>query len=190
MSRPTTHEVRGAALRAVAYPVRLEVVEALLAHQPATVEELGRALGREPKSLYHHLRPLVSVGLVLEAGERPSSKRPAKLYRLPADRLRIDYEDMSPAARRARMKIGKVILHAAFKWHVAALDDPATVIGGPHATVAMGQRVVRLKPRGRARVIKKLYELYQLLGEQHDEDGAPFALTMHLAPIYRDRPRS
>ncbi len=94
---------------------------------------------------------------------------------------------MSPGARRAREKIGKVILHAAFKWHVAALDDPATVLGGPHATVALGQRVARLKPRGRARVIKELDNLYQVLGEEHDEDGDPFALTMHLAPIYRDR---
>ena len=100
MPRESVHYIRGRALRAIASARRLELIEALMSEQPATVEELGRHLGRDPKTLYHHLRPLLKAGLVEEAGERPTSKRPATIYRLPADRLELDPQENSTLARR------------------------------------------------------------------------------------------
>lgn len=187
MHRRTTHTVRGAALLALAYPTRIEILESLVLHQPATVEELGLALGRAPKSLYHHLKPLVAVGLIVEAGERPTSKRPAKVYRLPADQLRVDPEDRRPEAMEARAKISRIALRSALKWQLAALEDPNVVFGGRHATVLLGQRIVRLRPRGRERLLKKLAELFETLADEHDESGVPFALTAHLAPVGEKR---
>lgn len=183
MPRETTHKIRGAALQALAYPARLELMEALMTNQPATVEELGHALGRAPKTLYHHLKPLLAVGLIVEVGERPTSKRPAKVYGLPAGHLVVDPEDMSPASVEARAKIAKVILRSSLNWHTAAMNDPEVVIGGKQATLVLAQRIARLRPRGRKRVVKKLLELYALLGEEHDPKGEPFALTVQLVPI-------
>ena len=51
MPRESVHYIRGRALRAIASARRLELIEALMSEQPATVEELGRHLGRDPKPL-------------------------------------------------------------------------------------------------------------------------------------------
>ncbi len=186
MPRKSVHYVRGPALRALASARRLELVEALMSEQPATVEELGRHLGRDPKTLYHHLRPLLKAGLVEEAGERPTSKRPAAIYRLPADRLELDPHEDTPLARETRQKIACSALRTAMRLQKRAIADPASVMGGRRRTVLLGHRVARLTPRGRERVIAKLHELYKLLGEVHDERGTPFAMTLSLVPVSRD----
>jgi len=184
------HHIRGRALRSLAYPARMELLEALMSEQPATVEDLGRYLDREPKSLYHHLRPLVADGLVVEAGERPTTKRPATLYRLPADRLELDPEDRSKAAREARLGMARSVLRRVIGLHQEALENRETVLGGRRRMLSLGHRIVRLTPSGLQRVNAKLRELFELCGEVHDERGQPFALTLSLAPATRSSTRS
>ncbi len=170
-------------MRLIASARRIELLEALMAAQPATVDDLARHLGRSPKTLYHHLRPLVDAGLVEEAGERPTSKRPATIYRLPAARLELDPDDDSSDAREARRKIARSALRSAMNLQERAIEDPSSVLGGRHRNVVLGHRVARLTPSGRTRLSAKLHELYQLLGELHDERGTPYALTLSLAPM-------
>jgi len=183
MPRETIHRIRGRALRALAYPARIELVEALMSEQPATVEELGRFLGRNPRALYHHLRPLLAVGLVVEVGERPTSRRPARLYGLPAERLELDPEDRSKPAREARCRMARAVLRKALALHERALEDPGLALGGKRRALTLGHRVARLTPRGLERVNVKLRELMTLLVEEHDpRRGTPFVLTVQLAP--------
>jgi DNA-binding transcriptional ArsR family regulator len=185
MTRRNVHHVRGKALEVLASARRLELVEALMSEQPATVEELGRHLGRDPKTLYHHLRPLVAAGLVVEDGERPTSKRPATVYRLPAERLEVDPTDTTPRARAQRRKIARSALRSALTLQERAIEDPDNVLGGRGRNVVLGHRVARLTPGGVARVNAKLREVYGLLGELHDERGRPYAFTASLAPVSR-----
>ncbi len=183
MGRERVHWIRGRELRALTYPARLELVEALMSEQPATVEELGRHLGRNPRSLYHHLRPLLAAGLVEEAGQRPTSKRPATLFRLPAARLEIDPTDRSRSARDARARLARVVLRAAVRLNEAALEDQHVELGGRRRELTLGHRVARLTPRGLERVNAKVRELMELLVEEHDpQRGRPFALTVQVAP--------
>jgi predicted transcriptional regulator len=186
MASESVHYVRGRALRALDSARRLELVEALMSEQPATVEELGRHLGRDPKTLYHHLRPLLKAGLVEEDGQRPTSKRPATVYRLPADRLELDPDEDSAQMRQARLKIARSALRGALRLQERAIDNPGAILGGPRRTVLLCHRVVRLTARGRARVIRKMRELYDVLGQEHDERGEPIAVTMSLAPVSRE----
>jgi DNA-binding transcriptional ArsR family regulator len=188
MGRKSFHLVRGRALRALAYPARIELVEALMSEQPATVEELGRHLGRNPRGLYHHLRPLIAAGLVEEAGQRPTSKRPAKLYRLPSGRLTLDPDDRSKAACEARRRMAGAVFRTALGLNESALEDPDIALGGRWRELTLGHRVARLTPRGLERVNAKLRELMDLLVEEHDpERGTPYALTVQVAPR---RPRT
>jgi len=174
--------VRGAALRALASPARLEIVSALQLGQPATVDEIAGRLGRDPRALYHHLRPLLATGLVVEAGERPSATRPARLFALPATRFELDHGDRSQRARAARSRIAEVLLRRALRLHAAALQREDIALTGPRRELVLGHRVARLTPRGLERVGAKLRELLEALGEEHDDGGVPFALTVHLAP--------
>lgn len=64
-------------LRLLANPIRMEVVETLLAHGPLHVYELNERMQVEPTLLSHHLRALREAGLV--EAERDGK---AVLYRL------------------------------------------------------------------------------------------------------------
>ncbi len=186
MSRESIHRVRAAALEALAYASRLEMIDALRLDQPATAPDLAERLGREPRSLYPHLRALLAAGLVVEAGEQPTNTRPAKLYRVRGSRLELDPADRSKRAHAARAKLAAVILRRARRLHEAALEQRDLPLSGPRAGLRLGHRVVRLTPRGLARVNRKVRELFELLGEEHDPRGEPFALTLQVAPAGSD----
>ena len=190
MAKEKAHRVTGAALRALPYNGRVELIEALMSEQPATVEDLARFLGRDPSSLYYHLRPLLAVGLVEEAGERATAKRPAKLYRLPATKLEVDPEDRSREAMDVRRKLIRAVMSKALQRQEAGLDDPDLVLGGRRPTLLHSIRIARLTPRGHERVVRKLRELNAVLREEHAPDGQAFALTFSAGTVRVMRCRS
>lgn len=84
-------------------PVRFEMLEAMRGVAPCSVGELAAALDRPADSLYPHLRQLVKIGVVREAGARAGRTRPEKIYDLAAD-------DFRPVFRDAGAKVaGRVV---------------------------------------------------------------------------------
>ncbi len=61
-------------------PHRMAIVRRLMA-QPATLSQLGRALGRHPAWVQHHIRVLERAGLVEVSEVRVSAGLPEKFYR-------------------------------------------------------------------------------------------------------------
>ncbi|MFM8697874.1 MAG: winged helix-turn-helix domain-containing protein, partial [Phycisphaerales bacterium] len=51
-------------------PVRFELVEVMRDIAPCSVGELADAVDRPADSIYPHLRQLVRIGVVVEAGSR------------------------------------------------------------------------------------------------------------------------
>lgn len=187
MPRPKVHWIRGRSSRALGSIVRFELLQAVLARQPATVEALGEELGRDPKSIYPHLKALIDAGLVRQGGELATGRRPAALYEPVAERLEFDPQDRSPATLAAREKFGRAVLRRATEHHRAALHDPDVVASGPAREFLLACRSARLKPGARRRVNAKIRELLELLGEEHDpQGGKPVTLTLQLSP----RPRA
>lgn len=80
-----------AQVRALASPVRQEIVDALAAAGPCSVAELAGHVGRAADALYFHLKRLIAVGLVVERGERMNGKAVAAVYDLPGRPMRIQY---------------------------------------------------------------------------------------------------
>ena len=64
------------ALRALAHPVRLGILERLQGEGPATATEIGRAVGISPSAASYHLRSLARFGLVEDAGGGRGRNRP------------------------------------------------------------------------------------------------------------------
>lgn len=61
-------------------PIRSELLMALITLDRASVNELAEHLGRSAKALYHHLRPMIEVGLVVEVDTRRSGARTESIY--------------------------------------------------------------------------------------------------------------
>jgi DNA-binding transcriptional ArsR family regulator len=64
-----------AQLRALAHPLRLQLLEVLHAEGPATASQLARRLGESSGATSYHLRALHRVGMVEEAEQRNARER-------------------------------------------------------------------------------------------------------------------
>jgi DNA-binding transcriptional ArsR family regulator len=77
MPRETRRRItEPAALRALAHPVRLELIDYLMAQGPATASVCARAVGDTPSNCSYHLRTLAKAGLVEEAVSDDGRERP------------------------------------------------------------------------------------------------------------------
>jgi DNA-binding transcriptional ArsR family regulator len=74
-----------AAVRALAQPLRVALLEALRA--PDSAAGVARRLGQSRQSMSYHLRELARVGLVEHAGERRKGNFVEQLYRAAARRF-------------------------------------------------------------------------------------------------------
>lgn len=63
-----------ATLRAIAHPMRLELLGRLRSHGPATASALGRALGESSGSTSYHLRQLERFGFIEPDPDQPSRR--------------------------------------------------------------------------------------------------------------------
>jgi DNA-binding transcriptional ArsR family regulator len=75
------------AIRALAHPLRLDVLQVLGASGPATAAQCGRMLGVSQASCSFHLRQLAKYGFVEDAG--PGRDRRERLWRATASRLSV-----------------------------------------------------------------------------------------------------
>jgi DNA-binding transcriptional ArsR family regulator len=80
-----------ATLRALAHPLRVQLLGALRTHGPATASQLGRRLGETSGSTSYHLRQLARYGFVEEAPEQPSRRE--RLWRAAHELTAWDNED-------------------------------------------------------------------------------------------------
>src|ERR687893_2706589 len=63
-------------VRALAHPVRLELLTYLMANSPATASQCARAVGDTPSNCSYHLRALAKVGLVARDESADGRERP------------------------------------------------------------------------------------------------------------------
>jgi predicted transcriptional regulator len=64
------------AMRAVAHPTRLALLELLGRHEQLTATEAAELIGESPTNCAFHLRTLAKYGFVEEAGAAPGRRRP------------------------------------------------------------------------------------------------------------------
>ena len=67
--------IDAAQLRALAHPLRLQLLQVLHAEGPATASQLGRRLGESSGATSYHLRALHRAGMVEEAEQRNARER-------------------------------------------------------------------------------------------------------------------
>src|SRR5919201_871910 len=77
MARETRRRItEPEALEALAHPVRLELMNYLMAQGPATASTCARAVGDTPSNCSYHLRLLARFGLVEEVSSADGRERP------------------------------------------------------------------------------------------------------------------
>jgi DNA-binding transcriptional ArsR family regulator len=93
------------AMRALAHPVRMALLELLRAHQTLTATQAGELLGESPANCAFHLRTLAKYGFVQEAGGGRGRERP---WRAGTTRIRLRSEQADPQAAIAAQALGEM----------------------------------------------------------------------------------
>jgi DNA-binding transcriptional ArsR family regulator len=86
------------ALRALAHPLRMALVEALVLHGTLTATEAAEIVGSTPSNVSYHLRNLAKYGFVEEAEGGVGRERP---WKPGAVSLSLEYDEPDPAVNRA-----------------------------------------------------------------------------------------
>lgn len=172
-----------AQVRAIASPVRQEVLDAVEAAGPSTVADLAGTLGRRPDALYFHIRALEKVRLLVRVGTRGQGRSEAAVFDVPARPVRIDYA--SPRGRAARLgPVLDSILRLARRDTRRALALSAAVAEGPARDLWVARFRGCVGPTDLARINGLLDECSAILRDARSgEGGTPVALAFALTPL-------
>jgi DNA-binding transcriptional ArsR family regulator len=108
------------ALRALAHPIRLELVGLLRRRGPLTATQAAELIGESSGSTSFHLRQLAKYGLVEEAGGGVGRERP---WRSTAMFTGWPGAADSPELAAARRLLGGVIAEKYFEWFIHWLEN-------------------------------------------------------------------
>lgn len=171
-------------IAALASPARQEIVDAAQSLGACSIAEIARALGRAPDSLYYHVRALLRVGLLVEAGSRPGRRRPESLYRTPGSPMRLDRK---PRQRPALGRVSGAMLRIASRDLQSGIRRSTSRLEGPARNTYSARYTARLTDAQLADLNQRIDRLMQsVLRAPADENGHPISLTVVLAPA---RPR-
>jgi DNA-binding transcriptional ArsR family regulator len=90
-----------AAMRALAHPTRVALMEALRLHETLTATEASALIGVTPTNCAFHLRALARFGFVEEVGAGPGRRRPWRALDVPLAFSDVQDDEQAGAAARA-----------------------------------------------------------------------------------------
>jgi DNA-binding transcriptional ArsR family regulator len=119
MGKRTVELTEPRALRALAHPIRLELIGLLRRGGPLTATQAGERIGESPASCSFHLRQLAKYGLVEEAGGGRGRERPWRATAVTTEWAARGSDDETDAAGTA---LSRVVLQRYFQAALAWLD--------------------------------------------------------------------
>jgi len=191
--RSKTHLVKDPRQRkALASPLRQEILSRWTDGEPRTVADIADVMGRPATAIYYHVHRLEDVGLLERVGVRPGPKRDEILYRPVAKQF-----DLTPApGDREQVADAVVALNAAHRMALrdlqAALESGNVRFEGSDRNLLAFRLHARLPRARRARanaLLDELLAIFQAAPASAKAAGAEYcSLTVALAPLRgRDR---
>ncbi len=107
------------ALRALAHPIRLELISLLRRGGPLTATQAGEQIGESPSSCSFHLRQLAKYGLVEEAGGGHGRERPWRATAISTEWAARGSDDEADAATAM---LSRVVIERYFESALEWLD--------------------------------------------------------------------
>lgn len=126
------------AIRALAHPLRIRILDLLDERQPLTATELSELVGESPANCSFHLRTLAKYGFVEEAGGGTGRNRP---WQRPAGSIFIDDADADQDTRTAARAFHIVKREAAMR-KVAEWEERRHSYPGEWRKVGFTQEIV------------------------------------------------
>ena len=176
-------------------PEQVRAASSLVAHElialmerlrRATVAEMAEHLGREPSSLYYHVRKLAGAG-VLAAGERrPTGGRQEVVYELTGTEVVLDPDERADGFVSELVRSVRTRLRAVERAFAAALGRPGARRRGRGRNLSLHQHHARLRPKDLDELQRRIAALEEFLVEADDPDVDRFvSVTVAVVPADR-----
>lgn len=176
-----------AQIRALESPMRQEIVDAISAIGPCSINELGASLGRAADSLYFHVRKLVKVRLVHEVDSRKEGRHEAAIYAMTGRTARIVY---SSAMKKSISKVVSGALRLSLREFNLGMTQKNPSFSGPYRSLWGGRTKGWLTMDDLAEVNRLLEQLSQIMSRNEPgHDRQVYSLGWVLAPA-QVRPRA
>jgi len=184
------YQVSKAQLEALTAPVRHDILDRLIANGPMSASEIAAALGRAATAIYHHLRQLEAVGLVLS--ERPDGApvepgRPGLRYRAVGRVLLATDVSRDPANNRLIARIARAATSQAARDFEIGLASGERIFSGEGRNHTFFRAVGAPSPARLARMNALLDELADLVWSPDPDPGPPISVAWVVAPLQRAR---
>ena len=144
------------AMRALAHPIRLALLEALTVAGTLTATEAGERVGESPSNASFHLRQLAKYGFVEEAEGGTGRKRPWKLRHLGMSFTDVHQDPETATAARA---LDRVLRDRYFARARQALEDRHALPEEWRAVTGMNQMGLYLTPEELKALDEEIIEL-------------------------------
>jgi hypothetical protein len=169
-------------MRALASPIRQELVDALSKMGTVSLAELGAVLGRPADGLYYHVRLLRRVGLVRAAGSRPRGRRREELFRSGAGQYAVAYAPDSAPHARAMNAIVASMLRLGIRDFRRAFAGGKSRFEGPARDLWALRTVGWLAPGDVRQINRRIRGLLEDASGT-DPKGRLYAITILLTPL-------
>lgn len=185
---PATHVIRDETqVRALAGPLQHQIVAVLEREGPSSARELAIHVGKGAEILYYHLRKLEAVGVIRTVDQRPTTRRPERVFMLAARELVLDPDSRRPAFLTALASLQRSLLAMATRLYARAISDPVSVRKGARRNLCVIQQYGRLRPRDLAELNRRLEAIAEFVAERDDQSVRNFvSLTISMSPVTRD----
>ena len=171
-------------LRAMAEPIRTEIVEIVSFLGPCSIRQLARYMGRKRPALHFHVARLMEVGLLLEAGDRGEGRQREMLYRTVGAPIYMLYDREDPLNVDMTIRYSKNILSRAQRQLASSFSSGRAVTDGPERDTHATQMTAWLTKSELARLNKTIAKLDDLLKPSDKIEGRElYSLTLGLAPV-------
>lgn len=164
---------------------RLEIIDRLVAAGPLAAKELARLVGAQPSALYHHLRQLMEVGLVVEAGSRVVRRRREVLYMTRAPRIRLFRALRDPSNAREMISITATMARQMSRDFRRGIRSPEARPSGALQNLGFMRLLASPSPATLRRINRYLAEIGELLFTSTDARYEPLSLAWIMAPVQR-----
>jgi DNA-binding transcriptional ArsR family regulator len=160
------------ALRALAHPVRLELMTELRRGGPLTATQAGECIGESPASCSFHLRQLAKYGLVEEAGGGRGRERP---WRATAITTEWAPQGKSREADAASAMLSRVVIERYFQQTLEWLErrsreDPKWV-----GAASMNDAIIYMTPAELRELDAKVRDFLKPYLDRLDDPAPPAA---------------
>lgn len=175
------------AMRALAHPVRLALLEALLHAGTLTATQASDLLGESPANCAFHLRTLAKYGFVEEAGGGRGRERP---WRRVHAAWSISEQQDDPRAVIAAQELSRVFLDTVFERARAALARPDSwPEQWQHTGLDQSRYLAYLTPQEARRLGEESHALFQRYFDRADHperrpaDAMPVEILLLAYPL-------